>query len=112
MTKAEMNPLLMRSNTRFFIGMFIVPLSILSIVLILAANPHPLFAIFPMPAFIIGTAMIALELRNRIEKQGTIVDRPGTAATQLHERKLSTLEMDHVVNHRLLVSGRMVDEIG
>lgn len=79
MTKAEVNPLLVRSNARLFIGMFIVPVSILSIVLILAANPHPLFAIFPVPTLIIGTAMIALELRNCIEKPDAIVERPGAA---------------------------------
>ena len=79
MTKAEMNPLLVRSNARLFIGMSIAPLSILSIVLILAAYPNPLFAIFPTPTLIIGAAMIALELRNRIEKRDAIVERPGAA---------------------------------
>lgn len=68
MRKAEINRLLVRSNTRLFAGLFITPLSILSIVAFLAFTPITLFALFPEPTLIIGIAMITIELRSRIEK--------------------------------------------
>ena len=68
MSTAGTNPFLMRSNARFFTGMFITPVSIMSIVVILVSNPYPLLALFPIPTLMIGTAMITLELRNRIER--------------------------------------------
>ena len=68
MTKAKLSPFLVPSNARLFAGLFVAPLSMFSIVVILTFSPNPLFAIFPMPTLIIGTAMIILELRNRIEQ--------------------------------------------
>ena len=100
MTNAEMNPLLVRSNARLFAGMFITPLSILSIVVTLAFDTHPLFALFPMPTLIIGTAMVTLELRNRIEKQDAIIYRTGTTDdAKLQDRKLGFTMIENVDNH-------------
>ncbi len=43
MTKAEMNPFLVRNNARFFAVMLVTPLSIFSILVILAFNPNPMW---------------------------------------------------------------------
>ena len=97
MTKVGMNPFLLRSNARLFAGMFVTPLSLFSIVVILAFNPHPLFAIFPIPTLMIGTAMITLELRNHIEQHGPIVHRADTSAeSKLPGSKLASTMVENV----------------
>ena len=66
MTTKAPNPYVMRSPQRLLAGLIVTPVSLLSIVVILAGNPHPLNALFPIPTLMLGTVMITLELRNRI----------------------------------------------
>ena len=64
--KIETNPMLMRSRSRLLAGMIVTPMSLLSVVVIMAYNQYPLLALMPLPTLMLGTAMVTLELRNRI----------------------------------------------